>query len=346
MNAVRFENQTLLYLDQRYLPAKEVWRECTTLHQGIQAIKELHVRGAPLIGIFACYTLCVALECFPGDKKGFFHQFDKAICSLKNSRPTAVNLAWALERVWRKARSFEQQPVSEIKHAMREESKQIHAEDALLCQKIARNGTSIVHKGACILTHCNTGFLATGGEGTALGIIYKAHRDRKKITVYVDETRPLLQGARLTAWELMKQKVPCMLITDNMAASIMRKRLIDMVIVGADRIARNGDTANKIGTYSLAVLARSHKIPFYVAAPFSTFDLSLKSGDDIPIEQRDPDEVRKAGGSIPLAPEDVPVYNPAFDITPGRLITAIITDKGVISPPYGRSIKKCLFSDV
>lgn len=345
MNAVRYEKQTLVYLDQRYLPEKEVWQECTSLKHGFKAIKELRVRGAPLIGIFACYTLCIAMNSFSGDNKRFLHEIDKAVRYLKKARPTAVNLAWALDRVRDKVLSVQEESVAKIRHTIIEESVQIHSEDRLLCKKIAQNGTPFVKKGAGILTHCNTGFLATGGDGTALGIIYRCHRDRKNITVYMDETRPLLQGARLTAWELMKKNVPCLLITDNMAGILMKKQLIDIVIVGADRIAGNGDTANKIGTYGLAVLAHHHKIPFYVAAPFSTFDLSVCSGDDIPIEQRDPDEVRKVGMKFPVAPGDVPAYNPAFDVTPARLITAIITDKGVITPPYRKSIKNMFLPD-
>lgn len=339
MNAVQYKKQTLFYLDQRHLPGKEVWHECLSLGHGIKAIKELRVRGAPLIGIFACYTLCISMNRFTGNKIRFLHQLEKAAGKLKKARPTAVNLAWALDRVLGKALSCKQQSVTQIKQVVIKEAKQIHSEDALLCEKIAQHSIPIVKKGARILTHCNTGFLATGGNGTALGIIYRAHADKKNITVYVDETRPLLQGARLTAWELMRQKVPCILITDNMAASLMKKKLIDMVIVGADRIAANGDTANKIGTYGLAVLAHHHKVPFYVAAPFSTFDLSLRTGNNIPIEQRDPDEVIKIRGKTQAAPENVCVYNPAFDVTPGRFITAIITDRGIIKQPCWRSIK-------
>jgi methylthioribose-1-phosphate isomerase len=345
MEAVRYKNRKLRYLDQRFLPGKEVWRRCLSLGHGYKAIKELRVRGAPLIGIFACYTLCIAQDHFSSNSQNFFHDLDKAARYLKSARPTAVNLAWAVDRIREKARSYEQHPVKKIKEIIIKESEQIHAEDNLLCRKIAENGISLIKKDAQILTHCNTGFLATGGDGTALGIMYKAVRDGKNINVYIDETRPLLQGARLTAWECMKKKVPCMLVTDNTAASLMQKKLIDIIIVGADRIAANGDTANKIGTYNLAVCAHYHRIPFYVAAPSSTFDLSITEGTAIPVEQRNPDEVRKPGGLYQAAPAHVPVCNPAFDVTPGNLITAIITDKGILQPPYGESIADMFLPD-
>jgi methylthioribose-1-phosphate isomerase len=334
MQAVSFKNRILTYIDQRFLPAKVVIRECRTIQHGYNAIKELRVRGAPLLGIFACYTVCAGFNSFPKEKKRFLSHLSNAIGYLKSARPTAVNLAWALDRLYAAALSVEQKSIEEIKKVCIDESIAIHEEDNLLCKRIAENGARLIPDNSRILTHCNTGFLATGGGGTALGVIYKAHADNKNIMVYIDETRPLLQGARLTAWELTQRNVKSCLITDNMAGLLMKDKTIDLVIVGADRIALNGDTANKTGTYGLSVLAHYHRIPFYVAAPFSTFDPELVTGEEIPIEERNPDEVKKVLLKLPVAPLQVNAYNPAFDVTPGELITAFITDRGIFKPPY------------
>jgi methylthioribose-1-phosphate isomerase len=256
-----------------------------------------------------------------------------AICDhLAATRPTAVNLFWALDRMKRTLLALRDQPVTRIKAALKSESQAILDEDIELCKAMGRHGAALVKDGQTILTHCNAGALATAGYGTALGVIRAAWQQGKKIQVIADETRPVLQGARLTAWELMQDHIPVTLITDNMAGSLMKQGKIHLCIVGADRIARNGDVANKIGTYSVAVLARAHGIPFYVAAPYSTIDLQTKSGEDIPIEARNPLEVTTVHGSCPIAPKDVPVYNPAFDVTPAGLITAIVTERGVFRP--------------
>ncbi|UCC94444.1 MAG: S-methyl-5-thioribose-1-phosphate isomerase [Candidatus Omnitrophota bacterium] len=342
MYAIKFKNNHLFYLDQTQLPLKEVYKRLGGLGDGYRAIQELRVRGAPLIGVFAAYCIALASRSFSSQKEKFLEQFKKATRYLQGSRPTAVNLFWALERLKQVAMENQKMSVSVIKKKLLREARAIHRQDIELCKKMAEIGARFVKRGDRILVHCNTGFLATSGEGTALAAIYKAHRIHKNIKVYVDETRPLLQGARLTSWELMKRKVPCTLICDNMAAYLMKKKEIDKVFVGADRIAASGDAANKIGTYSIAVLARYHKIPFYVVAPFSSFDLRLKNGDAIPIEKRSQDEVRKVRGKVPIAPANVSAWNPAFDVTPGYLISAIITDKGIITAPYRENIERLL----
>jgi len=342
MYAIKFKNNRLCYLDQTKLPWRETWRECTNIKDGYLALRKLKVRGAPLIGVFAAYVIVVAAKSFSSKKKIFMRQLRGAFIYLKSARPTAVNLFWALERLERIALENEDKTVNKIKKTIAVEAKRIHKEDISLCQSMADYGVRLIKDRETILTHCNTGFLATSGEGTALAVIYKAYRVYKGIKVYVDETRPLLQGARLTAWELKRRKVPCVLISDNMAAYLMQQGRIDKIFVGADRIALNGDVANKIGTYNLAVLADYHKIPFYVVAPFSTFDLKLKNGRLIPIEQRAQEEVKKVLNRVFIAPENIKTYNPAFDITPNNLITAIITDKGIIRPPFQKNIKKVL----
>jgi methylthioribose-1-phosphate isomerase len=342
MNAIKFKNNRLYYLDQTKLPEKELWKECATFSDGWEAIKKLQVRGAPLIGVFAAYCLYIWSKGFSLSKPEFMRRFTRAVDELISCRPTAMNLAWALQRVVGVAQENSEKSVDQIRKAILKEARAIHWEDIILCARIGQYGNELIEEGDTILTHCNAGALATSGEGTALAVIYKAHDSGKKIKVYADETRPLLQGARLTSWELSKHRVNCTLICDNMAASLMAQGLIDKVIVGADRIAANGDVANKIGTYSLAVNASYHKIPFYVAAPFSTFDLSLKDGKDIPIEERDADEVRIVMGKVVIAPAQINVYNPAFDVTCADLVTAIITDKGIIYPPFKQNIKKLL----
>jgi methylthioribose-1-phosphate isomerase len=342
MRAIKFKNNRLFYLDQTQLPLKEVWKECRSLSDGFRAIKRLEVRGAPLIGIFAAYCIAVVAERMPLKGGVFLSEINKAITYLKCCRPTAVNLSWALGQLTKIISDNRGKSHFEIKQALLQEAEKIHRQDIELCQNIAKFGVQLIKPGDTILTHCNAGFLATGGNGTALGVIYAAHRLYKNIKVYADETRPLLQGARLTAWELTKGKVPCTLICDNTAAYLMQKGKIDKVFVGADRITACGDTANKIGTYNVAVIAGYHKVPFYVVAPFSSFDLKLKAGGQIPIEERNREEVRKILGKVYCAPKNVNVFNPAFDVTPHHLITAIVTDKGIIYSPYKKNIKKLL----
>ncbi len=342
MKALKFKNNKLFYIDQTKLPLKEVWRQCKSLKQGYKAIKELQVRGAPLIGVFAAYCVCVSLKIFSSKKDLFLKQLLSSLRYLEAARPTAVNLSWALERIKRVVLINKEKGLTQLKQAIITEAKNIHSQDVSLCDNMAYYGAKLIRKGEGVLTHCNAGFLATAGEGTALAAITRACKTRGHIMVYVDETRPLLQGARLTTWELMKNKVPATLICDNMAAYLMQKKKIHKVFVGADRIAANGDTANKIGTYNLAILAKYHKIPFYVVAPFSTFDLKISSGRQIPIEQRDGDEIRVLLGKLRIASADTKVFNPAFDVTPHEFITAIVSDKGIIKPPYRKNIKRVL----
>jgi methylthioribose-1-phosphate isomerase len=344
MYSIRFKNSHLFYLDQTKLPLREVWRECRSLEDGYRAIKQLRVRGAPLIGVFAAYCIYVTCKRFPSQKDKLVVQLKEAIAYLKSSRPTAINLFWALERIEKVILDNREKSSHKIKKAILREARAIHREDIELCKKMAFYGVKLIKKGDRILTHCNTGFLATSGEGTALAIIYEAERIFREIKVYVDETRPLLQGGRLTAWELTKRKVPFCLISDNTAAYLMQRKEIDKIIVGADRITSNGDVANKIGTYNLGVLAFYHKVPFYVAAPFSSFDLSIEKGEDIPIERRGQEEVRKVLNKVYIAPKDAPAVNFAFDVTPHHLISAIVTDRGIITPPFKKNIKRLLKS--
>ncbi len=342
MQSINFKNNRLFYLDQTKLPLKEIWLECTSLKEGFMAIKKLSVRGAPLIGVFSAYCIYIHLKDLPSNKEKFLKKLKESLEHLKSCRPTAVNLSWALNRIDEIVIKNKDKSLIRIKKIILKEAITIHKEDIILCRKIGEYGVKLVNKGDKILTHCNAGILAAGGEGTALAVIYKANRVYKDIMVFADETRPLLQGARLTAWELAKNKVPVTVICDNMAAFLMQKGQINKIIVGADRIAANGDVANKIGTYSLAVLAKYHKIPFYVAAPFSTFDVTLEKGEYIPIEQRHENEVHKIINKVLITPADVKAYNPAFDVTPNELVTAIITDRGILYPPFKYNISKII----
>lgn len=341
------EDGSLVLLDQTRLPAETVYREITAIEPLRQAILDLAVRGAPAIGLAGAYGLVLHLVPVARENAGagsdvleaaLDHGFERLV----TSRPTAVNLRWALERM----RDCYHRHVGhltalEMCARLLMEAKRIHREDAELCQRIAENGAALLPAKGGVYTHCNTGALATGGVGTALGCIVEAFRSGKQIEAFAGETRPLLQGARLTAAELRSNNVPVTLVTDSMAALLMKQKRVQAVIVGADRITANGDAANKIGTYSLAVLAKYHGIPFYVAAPYSTFDLTLKSGDAIEIEQRNGDEIRKPQGAV-FAPADMPVYNPAFDVTPAELITAIITERGVITKPTVAAVAKLM----
>lgn len=316
-------------IDQTKLPHKLVYLNIKDVKSMWRAIKKLKVRGAPAIGVAGAFGAVLGAENINTDRYEIFsRRLNEVIKYLVSCRPTAVNLSWALERMRVRAEENRTKPVKKIKTLLLEEALKITGEDKICCRKMARHGAKLIKNRDCILTHCNAGGLATVGCGTALGVLFEAKRQGKRIKVFVDETRPLLQGARLTTWELLKEKIDTILICDNMAASLMEKGKIDKIFVGADRIAQNGDTANKIGTYNLAVLAKYHKVPFYVVAPMSTFDVKLSSGKDILIEQRDEDEVRCIAGRH-IAPKNVHVYNPAFDVTPARLITAIITENGI-----------------
>lgn len=324
-----WQDETLFLIDQTRLPQEEIYVPCKTADEVGRAIVTMIVRGAPAIGVTAAYG--VALSALQHREK---NSILTDIEMLGKTRPTAVNLFWALDRM--KKLVLQNCKAAELV----DEAKRIHAEDIECNKAMGQFGQTLVPHGAKILTHCNAGALATAGYGTALGVIYAAHAAGKKVQVFADETRPFLQGSRLTAWELHKNGVPVTLICDNMAGYLMKKEKFDLVIVGADRIAANGDVANKIGTYSVAILAKEHGIPFYVAAPRSTLDLTLKTGEQIVIEERNTREVTQMGNSV-LAPAGISVRNPAFDVTPHHLISAIITEKGIVRPPYTRELASC-----
>ncbi|MDT8419396.1 MAG: S-methyl-5-thioribose-1-phosphate isomerase [Desulfuromonadales bacterium] len=337
---IRFLNGVCQMLDQRLLPAEEVWREYNDYQGVAEAIRSMVVRGAPAIGVAAAIGAWFgARDIETESSEVFFAAFEKVCAVLAATRPTAVNLFWALERMQSFARANLDRSVMELKIGLEYEALAITQEDEQLCIKLGRQGQHLIADGARVLTHCNAGALATAGYGTALGVIRAAVAAGKNISVVADETRPFLQGARLTAWELQRDRIPVTLICDNMAGYLMSKGEIDCVIVGADRIAANGDVANKIGTYTVAILAREHKIPFYVAAPISTIDLSLDDGSQIPIEERDSREITHLGEQQ-LAPEGVAVRNPAFDVTPSRLVTAIITERGIAQGDYLQQLKQ------
>ncbi|TAM90952.1 S-methyl-5-thioribose-1-phosphate isomerase [bacterium] len=326
MSPVIWEDEAVSYIDQRELPMRMERRRAATTADVVEAIATLAVRGAPLLGVFGAYGVALAAA---GGARGEALR-DQAL-RIRAARPTAVNLMWAVDRMLAAADDGADAP------ALLDVARAIHDETRETDERMARSGASLLPAEGAVLTHCNTGPLATGGAGTALGAIVAAHRAGKRLHVYVDETRPLLQGARLTTFELRQAGVPATLIVDGAAAATMRSKGVQAVLVGADRIARNGDTANKIGTYGLAVAAAHHGIPFYVVAPRSTFDFTLSDGGAIPIEERGHDEVRAWGGR-PTAPAGMDVYNPAFDVTPGHLVTAIVTEYGVLRPPYLESI--------
>ena len=369
---VRYEGGVLHLLDQRRLPAEERWVACSSVEEVARAIEQMVVRGAPAIGIAAAYGVALAAARAavgaasagsggprpdePGqdgrDRQGAASGGDREIAAeavadavdaavrrLAATRPTAVNLHWALTRMAARSRELSSRGAAPraVAAALEAEARAIQEEDLAMCLRMAEHGAALLPAGARILTHCNTGALATGGHGTALGVIRTAWRQGRLRHVWVDETRPLLQGARLTAWELEREGIPHTLIVEGAAAAVMAAGQVDAVLVGADRIAANGDTANKIGTYMLAVLARHHGIPFYVVAPWSTVDPTLPSGDAIPIEERDAEEVTGLGG-VRWSPAGTPAYNPAFDVTPAELITAIVTDRGVLRPPYRKAL--------
>jgi methylthioribose-1-phosphate isomerase len=336
---IAWKDNKVVILDQRRLPGEEVYLECSDYTAVVEAIKTLAIRGAPAIGIAAAMGLALgALGIAKKDFSSFYTELSVICDTLKGTRPTAVNLRWALERMKGVCEANKERGVEDIKGLLVGESLAILKEDITINKKIGKHGKALISDGDTILTHCNAGALATGGYGTALGVIRSAWEEKKNIAVVATETRPLLQGARLTAWELQREGIPVTLITDNMAGSLMQGGEIDLVIVGADRIARNGDVANKIGTYTLAVLAKEHKIPFYVAAPLSTFDWNIQTGRKIPIEERAPEEVVALWGRR-LAPERIGVRNPAFDVTPHRYVSAIVTEQGIIRPPFEEGLK-------
>ncbi len=338
---LEWKGNSLLILDQTQLPAAEIYYDITDYRELAKAIKELKVRGAPTIGVAAAYGVALgALQIKTDNREEFLKELDNVIRTLAATRPTAKDLFYALDRM-RKVAEEERLYVADTKDALIDEAKAVHKEQQDATEMLAENGASLIMDGMVVMTHCNAGPLATTGYGTALGCIIKAHEDGKDVKVFATETRPLCQGSRLTTWELQKAGIPVTLITDSMAGYVMKQGEIGCVIVGADRITANGDTANKIGTYTLAVLAKAHAVQFYVAAPFSTFDMSLATGAEIPIEFRAEDEVTCIQGHR-IAPVGVKALNPAFDVTPNEYISAIITEKGIIRAPYEKNIKEMM----
>jgi methylthioribose-1-phosphate isomerase len=331
---IAWRNHSVIMIDQRKLPAQEIYVRCRTYIQVAQAIEKMVIRGAPAIGIAAAYGLVLGVMVLRAETaRSIEADFERVYRRLERTRPTARNLFWALERMRAAYERSRGLGLRATKKALLTEAQAIEREDAETNRQIGLNGRDVIGDGATVLTHCNAGALATAAYGTALGVVRAAVEQGKKVRVFADETRPFLQGARLTVWELRRDAIPVVLITDNMAGWFMRKGEISVVIVGADRIARNGDTANKVGTYSVAVLAKENGVPFYVAAPMSTVDATLEDGSRMPIEERKPEEVREAGGRLITVP-DVEVRNPAFDVTPARYIAGIITERGLFRPPF------------
>jgi methylthioribose-1-phosphate isomerase len=337
IETIQWIEGAVVMIDQRRLPLEEEYVTCRSFQEVATAIRDMTIRGAPAIGVAA--AMGVALGVLHASETNLDAQMDEICATLAGTRPTAVNLFWAIDRMKRVYTSVAGQPIGEIRRRIVEEALLVREEDIAICRAIGRNGASLVPDRKTVLTHCNAGALATAGYGTALGVVRAAVEAGKRIDVFADETRPFLQGARLTVWELQQDRIPTTLITDNMAGHFLKSGRIGCVVVGADRIAANGDVANKVGTYSVAVLAKENGVPFFVAAPVSTLDLSLASGDAIPIEQRAADEVTHVFGTR-IAPEGTVVENPAFDVTPARYVTAIVTEKGVARAPYEESLKK------
>ena len=337
---IEWKGKTVRMIDQRKLPGRVEWYTCRGYRDVIAAIEKMVIRGAPAIGVAAAMGLALGASAIRVKSYADFRsRFDEMAGKMVKARPTAVNLKWAVERMSLMVEKMGGHAVADIKEALMRESEKVLAEDIEINKRIGKNGQKLVPKKATILTHCNAGSLATGGYGTALGVIRAAHEAGKKGEVIADETRPWFQGLRLTAFELMEDDIPVTVITDSAAGSLMRRNKIDLVITGADRIAANGDVANKIGTYQVAVLAKENKIPFYVAAPLSTIDLNIKTGDMIPVEERPSQEVSHFRNRQ-IGPTGVKTLNPAFDVTPSRYVTAIITERGVVKSPYRTSIKK------
>jgi methylthioribose-1-phosphate isomerase len=338
---IAFEQDAVVMVDQRKLPAAEVYVRCRSAMEVAKAIKTMVIRGAPAIGVAASMGIALGMERSKATgTRQFAAEFQKTCDLMATTRPTAVNLFWAIERM---KRTFADgahagESVAQLQARLRLEAERIHDEDVASCKAIGTHGASLIPDGARVLTHCNAGALATAGYGTALGVIRGAIEAGKRVRVLADETRPFLQGSRLTAWELLKDGIDTTIITDNMAGTLMLQREIDLVVVGADRVAANGDTANKVGTYTVAVLAKEHGLPFYVAAPWSSIDLAVADGSQIPIEERGAREVTHVG-SNQVAPDGANIRNPAFDVTPHKYITAIVTDRGVFTPPFEKSLK-------
>lgn len=340
VTTMEWREDRLFLLDQTLLPRKVKMAACSSVEDVTDAIRTMVVRGAPAIGIAAAFGIVLGAKASTArNRNELLKDVLDASERIGSARPTAVNLFWALERMKNVLLQNETDNVSLLKDLLLKEAHTILSEDRETCRRIGLHGSALIKEGDGILTHCNAGGLATSGYGTALAAIFAAGEQGKNIKVYVDETRPLLQGSRLTAWELKAAGIDTTIICDNMAGLVLKEGKVNLVITGADRIAGNGDAANKIGTYSLALLAEAHEVPFYVAAPRSTFDMKLQCGDQIPIEQRDPDEVAVFQGKR-IVPEGVDVYNPAFDVTPHRLIRGIITEKGVVTPPYEANLAK------
>ncbi len=339
---IEWNRTNVRMIDQRKLPSAVQWYVCNGYRDVINAIKKMVIRGAPAIGIAAAMGMALGARSVKAKTHStFMKRFQTIAGEMLCARPTAVNLEWAVKRMTCLASVMTESPVEEIKSALRKESETILSEDIQINRNLGRHGVDLIPEGSTILTHCNAGALATGGYGTALGVIRAAHESGKKIRVIADETRPWFQGLRLTAFEMIQEGIPVSVITDNAAGSLMRRGKIDLVITGADRIAANGDVANKIGTYQVAVLAKVNRVPFYVAAPISTIDSSVKTGDMIPLEERPPEEIYKFG-KTEIGPSEIHAINPAFDITPYRYIAGIITEKGILRSPYSRSIKNLL----
>lgn len=337
---IEWRDDAVIMIDQTRLPGEEIYITYTDFKSVAEAIRGMIIRGAPAIGVAAAMGVALgSREIIADTYDSFFRQLENVCDVLARTRPTAVNLFWGIERMKRIAEENSDKSLDKIREFLKKEAIKIEQEDLTICKNIGKWGATLIPEGATVLTHCNAGGLATAGYGTALGVIRAAHEAGKKVQVFADETRPWLQGARLTAWELMKDGIPTTLISDNMAGFFMSKGEITCCVVGADRIAANGDTANKIGTYSVAVLAKENKIPFYVAAPISTLDLTLSDGSKIPIEERTGSEVTHIKG-IAIAPEGVRVRNPAFDVTPARYITAIITENGIVKDDYRSGLRK------
>jgi len=340
IKSIEWKDGYVRIIDQTFLPGRLVYCDIRDVGQMWEAIKKLKVRGAPAIGIAAAYAFYLGIKDLPETNFASFKiEVDRIAEYLSSSRPTAVNLNWALERLKSSIHAYKEKPIAEIKSLILKIAKTIHEEDKRICEKIGLSGQDLIPEKANILTHCNTGSLATGLYGTALSVIYHAHLAGKEIHVWVDETRPLLQGSRLTAWELMKANIPMTLIVDSAAGHVIQSGKVDLIITGTDRVAANGDTANKIGTYTLSVLAKENNIPFYIAAPLSSIDMSIASGSEIPIEEREIKEITEFGNK-PVAPDKVQSFNPAFDVTPAANITGFITEKGIIRPDFKKNLSE------
>jgi methylthioribose-1-phosphate isomerase len=336
VKTIEWKNDRVVLLDQRALPNREVYRVCRSYQEVAQAISDMVIRGAPAIGVAA--AMGVALGAAKAGEQSFDRDFERVLLTLSKTRPTAVNLFWALGRMRAVYGESRRRGIEVVKQRLKEEAQKIYQDDIAANKQLGKFGATLLRDARQVMTHCNAGALATAGYGTALGVIRALKESGKPVEVWVNETRPFFQGARLTAWELKKEKIPATLVTDNMAGYLMQKGLVDVVVVGCDRVAANGDVANKIGTYGIAVLAKRHGIPFYVAGPTSSIDLQCPSGKDIPIEQRNVKEVSHIFGRA-LAPKGMKILNPAFDVTSQDLVSAIITEKGIIHPPYQQNIR-------